>query len=765
MAALMVWALVTVAVPLSSDGQKRVVKVLGLSVEGNTTTDANLVKATSGLTPGREIGGDDIQTAIRQLWSLNLFSDIQILLDKELPDGVYLTIKVKEFPRLEKIELDGNKKLKKKDLEPEMNFYPGQVISPNTIAKTQRKLKKLYEDKGYLLAKIEARTSASKDSGKVILRFDIDEGNKVKIKRINFVGNSAFDDGKLRKQMKKTKQSGFLRGGDFERKKYEEDLEHVLDFYREEGFRDAEIVRDSLYYGQTKEDLYIDVTVREGPRYHFGKISFEGNKVFSEADLWSRLGFKEGDVYNKKELDKAIQERLGALYYDNGYIYAAVVPREIPVASDRVDISFVVNEGEPVRVNKILITGNTKTKEKVIRRELKIFPGDVFSRDALMRSQREVWVLNYFSDVKADIQPVAKDKVDVKVHVEEKSTDTANLSAGYSERDKLIGSLGFSFNNLFGNGQQLSLDANFGRSYRSFDLSFTEPWLFDTPTLAGFSFYRTNRDPFYIGYRQRSIGGSLRIGRRLQWPDNYWRADWIYRIDRTELSDFQDEIIRQRLRVPGERWRQTSSSITQIFSRNSLNRPEFPTQGSDFSISTEIAGGPLGGSVDYHKHILRSDWHFPAFWNFVLYTSAQAGFISGFSKGSQIPPFEYFYMGGAGLSQSIPLRGYDDPLAGGTIGGEGGKTMLKYSTELRFPIVPNPTIFGLLFAEAGNTWLTFRETDPFNLRRSVGLGVRIFMPMIGIIGFDYAYGFDNLDPATGLRKGQWKPHFVFGRPF
>ncbi|MFQ5751286.1 MAG: outer membrane protein assembly factor BamA, partial [bacterium] len=462
---------------LAQVSSRKTVKLVSLTVEGNTTADANFIKLNSGLTVNEEITGEDIQKAIKQLWSLNMFSDIQVLLDKEVGNSVYLKIKVKEYPRLEKIELQGNKKVKKKDLEKELDFYKGQVIGTQEIKKAQKKIEKLYESKGYLLAEVEPIVRESENAGKIILRLKIKEGNKVQIEGIKFHGNNSFSNKKLRGQLKDTEENGFLffGGGDFDEEKYQEDLKNLIAFYRKEGFRDAEVVRDSIYYGPEKKDMFIDIWVREGTRYYFGEITWEGNELYKTEQLQSILDFKRGDVYNKEKIEKAVFERIGSLYYDAGYIYASITPQEKPVSIDTVNVHFRVVEGHAVKINKINIAGNTKTKEKVIRRELRIRPGDTFSREALIRSQRDIFILNYFSDVKPDVQPINEDLVDIVLEVEEKSTDTANVSAGFSERDKLIGSIGVTMNNFFGNGQILSFDWNFGRAFRSFQIGFTEP--------------------------------------------------------------------------------------------------------------------------------------------------------------------------------------------------------------------------------------------------------------------------------------------------
>lgn len=740
--------------------------ILGLTVEGNRISEASVVKLSSGLREGQEVTFEGIQRAVRQLWALGMFSDIRILQDRKTAGGIFLTIKVEEYPRLEKVVIEGNKKIKKEDIEKEMGFFRGQVLNSSQVAKTKKQLLKTYAEKGYTLAEIETKTYESEKEGKTVLHLTINEGKKVQIKHINFFGNIVFDDGKLRKQLKKTKEDRWWRGADFDKKEYENDKDNILTFYRNNGYRDAEIVKDSLYYDAEKRDMSIDIWVREGQCYYIGKITFEGNELFTEKHLASLLEFKEGDAFSQEKYDKSVLENMGGAYYDFGHIYAQITPNETLRGEDTLDVHFILLEGKPAKIRKIIILGNTRTKERVIRRSIRSVPGDVFSKELLVRSHRELMMLNYFANVVPNVHPVDEEQLDASFEVEEKSTDTANLSAGWSELDRLIGSVGFSMNNLFGNGQQLALNWNFGRFYRSFNLSFTEPWLLSTPTLVGMSIYDTKRDPFYIGYSQRSRGISFRIGRRFSWPDNYFRGDWIYRIDQTELGDFSDyyrEINPNN--IVNEEWPLTSSGITQMITRNSLDHPEFPTRGSRVSLSTEITGGPFGGNVGYHKHIFKAEFFHPTFTRkLILLTRVQFAFMDALAKSARIPYLEYFFMGGSGLSRSIPLRGYDDPLAGGRYTDWGGRTMFQTTAEIRFPIINNPMAFGLIFAEAGNTWLDLDNTDPFDLKRSVGIGARIFMPMVGMLGFDYAYGFDHVD-EYGRKRGAWKPHFVFGRGF
>ena len=741
------------------------VKVLGVRVVGAKTADEGLIIANSGLVVGKEVVGDDIQAAIKRIWSLKLFRNVDIVIERDLPEGSYFVINVEEYPRIASIEITGNRKLNDDDVNEQVTLYRGQVLRPARLQKARRDLLKKYHEKGYLLAEVTTNVLDTDDPMQKDVRITIKEGKKVRIKEIDFVGNEAFKDRILRKQMKDTHQRGFLRSGTFDRTKFEDDLKLVAQFYKNHGYRDAQIVGDSLSYTDDLKRMIISVQVYEGPQYVFGTVNFEGNTLFTKNELLAQLSFKPGDTYNEEELLVNTAERLGNLYYEKGYIYSRVEPQMIPASGDTLNILYQVTEGNQFNVRKINILGNTRTKEKVIRREFVLFPGETFDVLKLRRSIRELTILNYFSNITPDVQPVSDNEVDLFVDVEEKPTDNANVSAGYSELDGVIGAIGFAMPNFFGNGQRFSLNWNFGQIYRSFSVSFTEPWMFNTPTLGGLSFYDLRRGGSYYGFDESVTGGSVRIGRRFRWPDDYTRGDWIYKLERSLYSNFDSgysNIYGYQEDVP-----RIGSSFTQILTRDSRDNPEFPTRGSVVSYSVQLAGSIFGGNDQFNKHILSSEWYFPITSKLVLYNQTKAGLIFNLSDNrSDVPYLDYFFMGGSGISFGESLRGYDDGSVGPQSGGYpvGGTSLFKESVELRFPLIPNPTVFILAFAEAGNTWMTRGEMDLNDLRHSAGVGVRLYMPFVGLIGLDYGYGFDYYS-SDGTRSGKWVPHFQFGRTF
>jgi len=757
--------------PLTAQVQKLVIN--SIAVEGNSSSDASSIRLNSGLSAGQEITGEDIQDAIHNLWALRIFEDVQVFVANQSINGLDILIRVKEYPRLNVVSIKGNDELSKSEVEDELQTYRGMVITPYKISQMRQRLLKKYHDEGYLLASVKMDTSASPQKDRVNLNVNIKEGEEVQVEIITFHDNEAIDDDDLRDAMEDIKEDRWWRSADFDPKKFEEDKQRIVQYYKENGYRDAEVLRDSLHYSKDKRDLYIDIWVYEGNKYYFGDIAFEGNEIFTDEELLFALDIKRGDVYDQKKYDEGIRDRLQKMYYNQGYLFASIVPQERPVNNDTLNVNFTVSEGNVVRIKEVIISGNTKTQEKVIRRELKLHPGDVFNSAKLERSQRDLMILNYFSNVVPDVRLIPGDNKHVNLlwGVEEKSTDMANMSAGFSQRDGLIGSIGLTFNNFSitppfsGGGQRLVFDWQFGRIYRSISLSFTEPWLFDTPTLGGFSVFNTRSGGGFYPWTRRDRGGTLRLGRRFRWPDNYFRGDWIFRYSETSITNIGDQTLSDLYSIYRNQGRTQQLSLTQIIARDSRNNPEFPTRGSTHSLLNELSGGPLGGDQHFFKSVFTSEWFIPLPFNLVLYSQNKYGIINQLKENSFILFGEYFYLGGSGLSFAEGLRGYDDGQVGPlTASGRplGGKAMAKTTLELRFPIAPNPTIFGLLFAEGGNAWREISETNPFDLRRSVGAGVRLFMPLVGIIGIDFGYGFDYYD-EFGNRQGKWKVHFQFGR--
>lgn len=771
-AVLWLWLLSPSAI---SQPSPQVYKILGISVEGQTVADPGAIIANTGLKVGEEISvpGEQTRTAIKRLYGLRLFDDIAIEIANRVQDGVFLIIRVKENPRLEEIQIVGNDELSESDIQKKINLTKGQLITKQDLSMIVRVLRAAYDEEGYLNAEVKPELVPLTDGrpNRVVLKIVIEEQEPVKVDAINFFGNNAFDDGDLRGEMKETSERHwwkFWSSAKFDKKKYDEDKQLILKYYRKNGYRDADIVRDSVYLDAERKYLTIDIFVFEGQQYKIRNITWEGNTVYKSAALNERLGFSPGDVYDQEKFEQNLRRNeaetdVSSLYYDNGYLLFQIEPEETRVAEDSLDIVLRVRERNQFRIGRVLVTGNTKTYDKVLRRTLLTLPGDYFSRQKLILSVRRLAQLNYFNPEKIlpDYRIVDEKTVDIEYKVEEKSSDTFNMSVGYSGAFGFNGAVGLAFNNFSlreplkgGAGQQLSFDWQFGEGnrYRTFSISFTEPWMFDTPTLLGVSLFDTRQ--IYI-YDLQITGGTVRVGRQFRWPDVFFRGDWSVRAQRNDVKyggGYYTEGITSQL------------SLTQVISRNSSDSPIFPTRGSDFSLLTEISGGPfLPGNADYHKHVYSFTWWVPVMGSsrVAVALSTTGGFIFPFTKNSYIPPQDYFYMGGTGLGQfsTTPLRGYEDREVGPRFG---GKTMIKHQAELRFALALNPVpIYTLLFAEGGNVWNDLQSMEPNRLRRSAGLGIRLLINPIGLIGFDYGYGFDSERP--GGNPPGWKFHFQFGR--
>lgn len=805
--------------------QRTTYKILGMAVDGNKSSDANTIIVSTGLKVGDEIQvpGDKTINAIKNLWALNIFSDVQIIIDKQLSDGVFLLIKVKEYPRLEKVVIEGNDEIDTDDIEKKISFLRGSILKPQEVAKLIQKINGLYEEEGYYNTEItvkyfnyftadtldgeifvrwrnttdlaeeyevEYSETESKSSNlinkikeRLLLKIEIKDGDEVSIREIAFSNNNAFDDDDLKSAMDETSEAvwwKFWGGGKFDPKNYEKDKELIINYYKKNGYRDAEILSDSLIYSDDKKDLQILMDVYEGPQYKIRNIHWEGNTVYPSFALNERLDFAPGDVYDLEKFEQNLrgnerQDDVSALYLDNGYLTFNLQTKETKIGEDSVDITVRVEERNQFKIGRVDIYGNDKTKEKVVRRELYTIPGDFFNRGLLFRSVQNLANLQYFSaeqlyGPEGITTKLSSDStVDVGFKVEEKSSDYLNASVGYSGSFGFSGAVGVTLTNFsiaepfrLGGGQVLSFNWQFGVGslYRTFTLGFTEPWMFDTPTSVGAELFDTRQQ--YV-YDLRQSGATIRVGRRLKWPDDFFYIQGRFKYQ------YNNVIEGQNYYTEGV---SNQFSVGALISRRNIDNPVFPSAGSSLMLDVELSGGPvLPGDVDYLKIGFTAEWYRRLFNSnrLALYTIANFGYLDELTPRTSIQPFEFFYMGGNGLViATTALRGYDDrtvgpkdPATGYVIG---GRVMAKFGAELRVAVTLEPIpLYLLMFVEAGNVFENFQKTDIFNLRRSVGFGARLLINPIGLIGFDLGYGFDR--KMTDGQDPEWLFHFQFGKGF
>ena len=701
-----------------------------VKVEGNVVSTANTIIFTSGLRKGTKVSSAEFPRAIKRLWQLGLFNDVQIKYDEEAGNEVSITIMVLESNIVGDIKYIGNKKIKDSKFKEELDLNTGQRIKPNMIHEKINKIKKLYAEKGYLKVDIKADliNSETKQNifdgkAKAITKdvvFTINENEKIKLRNIYFNGNEAYSDLRLRMLMKETKQQRwyyFWRTA-FDKEKLELDKEKVIEFYHNKGHRDFSILSDSIIYDGKSKYLDIIIDVDEGPKYKYRDFTWEGQSLYSEEILSRALGLTKGDNYSEESFSRAVYDRMQGLYMDKGYIYSRIDPEITPVGNDSLDVHFVIAENHKVYIRNISIKGNDRTRENVIRRIMRIYPGDVFNKERLLRTHREIMMLNYFSNVVPDVVPVDDDQVDIEVTVEEKSSGQANMNMGFSQAYGVTGGGGFSLPNFRGRGQHLALSfevgaANynqtyFGSSYKPqkrerASISFTDPMVNDTNNLLSGSLFYSFSGRSSMNYAPLDMitkGGSFRWGRRFKWPDDYFRGSWsftahqrIYEADTYEQLQLYTGGLNETVGV----------SISQSISRDSRDHPEFPTIGSLMAISSSLSGGPLGGNEDFHKHVLNLEWYTPTVWKFVLMSSVKIGGIktlpSTDGERSIVPFNERFIMGGSGMVYGNPLRGYEDNRVGpltSSGGPFGGNALIKITSEFRVPFSENPVVYGML---------------------------------------------------------------------
>jgi outer membrane protein insertion porin family len=825
----------------------------GITISGVKYLDANVLIMLSGLTVGDKVKvpSDKITSAIRKLWDQGLFEDIQVSISKIVENQIFLDIKLKERPRLSRFQFSGVKKSDADDIREKIRLVKGEYVTDNMILKTKNIIRKYYTDKGFLNVQVNIQqrkdTTAAND---VMLIIGINKNERVKIYQITIHGNTQLSNELIRAAMKKTKEKSIFnpmndmdeilyksaydavtmdfvdianvieeteykdirlrvfKSSKFIPEDYEEDKENLVKRYNALGYRDARIIRDSIS-NFDESTVNVDIWVEEGPKYYIRNISWVGNTKYNADVLNHFLKLKKGDVYDQEALETALSYNqngadIRSLYMDDGYLFFDVVPVETRVENDSVDLEIRMREGKQATISKVSIKGNTKTNDHVALREVATRPGQLFSRDNLIRSQRQLAQLKYFNAEKLtpNVNPRPEEGlVDVEYGVEETSADQVELSGGWGY-GRIIGTLGLSFNNFSlrnitnlkawkpipaGDGQKLSLRfQTYGLGYYSYSVSFTEPWVGGKKPLALSLSYVHSRytnglattDPNF-GYFKID-GVSVGLGSQLKWPDNYFTIYQALNYNQYVTKNYGTIF---SFATGDGTYEAISYSV--VLSRNSVDAPIFPRVGSEIAITGEVTPpySLFRGNVDYDKMTINERYRWVEFWKFkfkgawyinliqklVLTPRIQFGVLGAYNYDLGITPFQRFYLGGDGLTgynnmdgrELIGMRGYANnsltPNYPNNV--TGGTVYTRYIFELRYPVSLNPsaTIYGLAFMEAGNDWLNWRQYNPFDVYRSVGVGVRVFLPMFGLLGLDWGYGLDPVPNAPGSNGSQF--HF------
>ncbi len=785
-----------------------------IKVEGVKYLQHPPIVKVSGLSAGQTITvpGPDITNAMEKLWQQGLFSDVKIIASKIEGNNIYLTFYLKELARLNSLTIKGAKKSEEEDIREMIDFQTHVQLTENKKNIAVKKIRDYFNEKGFYHTDINLiEKNDSSKFNKSDVTIIIDRNNRIKIGEISFYGNTEFKDSKLRRFMKETKRKSWfvLKKSKYIPHHYNTDKQAIIDKYKTKGYRDAVISKDTVY---DMDSLLkkIEITIDEGKKYYFRNITWLGNSKYEEALLERFLAIKKGDIYNEAFLQEKLfgMEGVSSIYLDNGYLFFNAEPIELNVENDSVDIQIRIYEGPQAVVNKIIIEGNTKTNDHVIYREIRTKPGSLFSRADIIRTQRELAMLGYFDAETMGINPKPNPEdgtVDIEYVLQEKSNDQIEISGGWSG-EYVVASVRLVLNNFSlrnalkakewrpipsGDGQNLSISASVNpRYYQYYSASFTEPWFGgkkpNALSITAYYSIRANgydRDDIAWG-NWRTIGTSIGMQRDLDKPDDFFTLYHDIGYKKYILNNYNDYL------PPALPDTLTTRSVTLglSFGRNSINQPLYPTRGSMFSLRCELTP-PFSAFrnsddsdltdqerykwLEYHKWTFKSKMYTEIIENFVLETRLDMGFLGYYNKNYK-SPFEGFDVGGDGLSSIngqygidiIPIRGYT---ASSLTPQNGGNIYTKLSLELRYPITLKQaaTIYGLIFAEAGNAWSEFKDYNPFNLKRSAGFGVRVYIPMMGLLGFDFGYGFDSSDenPNDNSQIGKWQPTFVLGQQF
>jgi len=787
----------------------------GISVVGTVFNDKNSLISITGLEVGKKIRipGDDISQAVKKLWKLGIIGDIQISITEIVEDQVYLQLDLKERPRLSRYFFEGIPQTQQTTLSDKVKLIRGRIVTDAMIQNAINVIKRHYAEKGFNNA--EVNVVPQKDSllaNSVLLRIAVDRKSKVKINEIIFEGVSQLEEKKLLKKMKKTKEKRFMRifsPSKFVAEEFENDKQNIVDYYNQNGYRNALIVTDSVW-NHDESSVNVKLKIEEGKQFHYRNIEWTGNYKYTDEQLSQQLGINRGDIYNPEELSKRLNFNpastdITALYMDDGYLRFNINPVEVMVDEDSIDIEMRMFEGEQATINKIVVNGNTKTSDHVIFRELWTLPGQKFSRSDIIRTQQQLANMGYFDPEQIGIAPSPNPdgSVDIIYDLVERPSDQIELSGGWGGQFGFVGTLGVVFNNFSarnifnwdswkplpaGDGQRLAIrmQAN-GRRFQTYTFTFTEPWLGgNKPNSFSVNLnHSVQRLLTFAGQVTGSLkvnGATLSLGRRLTIPDDYFILSQslsflVYNLDNFQTRGFNNFTDGQSYNI----------TFNNTISRSSIDSPTYPRSGAQMSLSASFtppyslfSGDTFSDLseenrfrwVEYHKWMFDNSWFMPVVGKLVFNARAHMGFIGTYNKEKGVGPFERFILGGDGLAQNnfllgteiVGLRGYENnsilpPESNGT----GGVVYNKYVLELRYPLSLNPsaTIFLLSFLEGGNNWGSFEEFNPFDLKRSAGVGARIFMRAFGMLGVDWAYGFDQITGRPGASGAQF--HFTIGQ--
>ena len=834
--------LITIGFPLNSfaqSGDKYIIN--DIIVTGNTSFNASTIITYSRLKKDQEVtvGGDKIGEAVKKLWTSNLFSSIDIYFINITDDNkVDIEINLSDLPELNEVRIDGVKKGKKDEIIDENNLKPRAKVTENLVTTTKNYLTNKYKKKGFLNTKVNVITSEVKNDSiekkRVNILVSIDKGNKVKIKSIKFNGNDKLSDKKLRKAMKNTKQKSIsplrlLKRSKYVEEDYKEDLLSIINKYKENGFRDARVIKDSLIYVDDKT-ISLLVDVEEGEEYTFGKIDFVGNTVYNDEFLSQILRIEEGDTYNGVELKKRIANEekpdgidITNVYQNTGYMFSSINPVEVSADGNVIDLEIRITEGKPAYFNSVSVKGNDVTNDHVIYREIRTRPGELYSRANIIRTIRELGQLGFFNaqaivpDIK-NPNPV-DGTLDIEYTVEEQGSSQIELQGGYGGGG-FIGTIGLSFNNFSlrnifkgeaytpvprGDGQSMALRLQASQFFQTYSLSFSEPWLGGKKPFQLSTSLSHSRQFLFDPVSRRAdktrrfniTGLTFGISTRLKEPDDYFLFSQAISYQHYDLQNYNTGLF-----TFGNGSSNNLSYTIGLTRNNTYNDPIYPTGGSNFSASAKLTFPySLVNGVDYaalkqerdnldpvadierigeidqerfkwlefYKVKFKADWYAEVAKKLVLRPSVEFGFLGAYNNDRGVIPFERFFLGGDGLGnfaldgrEVIQLRGYPNQSLSSQ---DGGSIYNKFSLELRYPITlgQGAKIYALTFMEAGSSVNSFRDFDPFNLQRSAGLGIRIFMPAFGLLGIDFGKPFDPLPSQNQI--GGWETHFIIGQQF